>query len=83
MLIELKSIYLMIFLNLWTESLADHVRAPHHYEGNPEYPRYMGKPELAQNSPYSNIPAQHPGCRAVHVGIFVCKAIVLWVRKYL
>ena len=43
----------------------------------------MGKPELAQNSPYSNIPAQHPGCRAVHVGIFVCKAIVLWVRKYL
>ena len=34
MLIELKSIYLMIFLNLWTESLADHVRAPHHYEGN-------------------------------------------------
>ena len=43
----------------------------------------MGKPELAQNSPYSNIQAQHPGCRAVHVGICVCKAIVLWVRKYL
>ena len=40
MLIELKSIYLMIFLNLWTESHADHVRAPHHYEGNPEYPGY-------------------------------------------
>lgn len=43
----------------------------------------MGKPKLAQNSTYSNIQAQHPGCRAVHVGICVCKAIVLWVRKYL
>ena len=43
----------------------------------------MGKPELAQNSPYSNIQAKHPGCRAEHVGICVCKANVLWVRKYL
>ena len=83
MLIELKSINLMIFLNLWTESYADHVRAPHHYEGNPEYPGYGETPASSEFPIYSNIQAQHSGCRAVHVGICVCKAIVLWVRKYL
>ena len=79
MLIELKYINLMIYLKSHMQTTSELLIIMKAIRNILD----MGKPELAKNFPYSNIQAQHPGCRAVHVGICVCKAIALWVRKYL